>query len=97
MPARVSHGNLFGFVEVEDIVFGERSTVVVDPAEERLKSEFAGVKRTQYPAACRHPHRRGREAGRQQDQRGMQGDNVTQFPTMPDVHTGRIPAATIIQ
>ena len=46
---RVSHGELFGFVEVEDIVFGERATVVVDPAEERIKSEFDGVKRTFLP------------------------------------------------
>src|ERR1700761_784703 len=47
---RVSHGGeLFGFVEVEDIVFGERSSVVVDPGEERIKSEFEGVKRTYLP------------------------------------------------
>jgi hypothetical protein len=46
---RVSHGELFGFVEVEEIVFGERTTVVVDPAEERIKGEFDGVKRTYLP------------------------------------------------
>lgn len=46
---RVSHGELFGFIEVEEIVFGERTTVVVDPAEERIKGEFDGVKRTFLP------------------------------------------------
>jgi hypothetical protein len=30
----VGHGALFGFVEVEKLVFGERSSVVVDPSEE---------------------------------------------------------------
>lgn len=45
----VGHGALFGFVEVEELVFGERSTVVVDPSEERIKSEFKGVKRTYLP------------------------------------------------
>jgi hypothetical protein len=45
----VSQGSLFGFVEIEGIVFGERSQVVVDPSEERLKHEFAGVKRTHLP------------------------------------------------
>ena len=45
----VSHGSLFGFIEVEELVFGERSTVVLDPAEERIKSEFAGVKRSFLP------------------------------------------------
>ncbi len=46
---RVSQGALYAFVEVEDILFGERSQVVLDPAEERLKSEFAGVRRTYLP------------------------------------------------
>jgi len=36
-------------VEVEELVFGEKSAVVVDPAEERLKAEFAGVKRSYIP------------------------------------------------
>jgi len=45
----VSHGDLFGFVSVEQLVFGERTTVVVDPAEEKIKSEFAHVKRTYLP------------------------------------------------
>jgi hypothetical protein len=46
---RVSHGELFGFVEVEELLFGERSSVVLDPAEERIKGEFSGVKRTFLP------------------------------------------------
>ena len=46
---KVSHGSLFGFLEIEDIVFGERSSVVVDPGEERIKADFEGVKRTYLP------------------------------------------------
>ena len=45
----VGQGSLFGFVEVEELVFGERSSVVVDPSEEKLKSEFDSVKRTYLP------------------------------------------------
>lgn len=45
----VTQGTLFGFIEVERLVFGERSSVVVDPAEERIKTEFAGVRRTYLP------------------------------------------------
>lgn len=41
----VSHGALAGFVEVDSLLFGERSQVVVDPSEERLKTEFKGVTR----------------------------------------------------
>lgn len=45
----VHQSNLFGFIEVEEIVFGEKSSVVVDPSEEHLKSEFEGVRRTYIP------------------------------------------------
>jgi len=47
--AGVSHGQMLGFVEVENILFGERTQVVVDPSEESLKLEFEGVKRTYIP------------------------------------------------
>ena len=66
---KVGHGSLFGFVEVEELVFGERSTVVVDPSEEKIKAEFEGVKRTLPAAAFGAAHRRGAPAGREQDQR----------------------------
>ena len=42
---RVNQGNLLGFVEIEGLVFGARHQIVVDPSEERLQQEFAGVKR----------------------------------------------------
>jgi hypothetical protein len=45
----VSQSSMFGFVEVEKILFGERSKVVVDPSEDRLKTEFKGVKRVHIP------------------------------------------------
>lgn len=45
----VGHGAMFGFIEVEQLVFGERSSLVVDPAEEKIKSEFEHVTRTYLP------------------------------------------------
>ena len=45
----VTHGEMYGFIEVDDIIFGERTAILVDPSEEKLKSEFAGVKRTFVP------------------------------------------------
>lgn len=41
----VGQSDLYGFVEIEDIKFGENTSVVVDPSEEKLKDEFAGVQR----------------------------------------------------
>ena len=40
---------LYGFVEVEQLLFGEKSQLLVDPGEERLKNEFSGVSRTFIP------------------------------------------------
>jgi hypothetical protein len=46
---RVSQGNLYGFVEIEELVFGEKSAVVIDPTEERLRAEFDGVRVSYVP------------------------------------------------
>ncbi len=45
----VSQSGMFGFVEIGDLVFGARTSLVLDPAEEQLKSEFAGVGRSYIP------------------------------------------------
>jgi hypothetical protein len=45
----VAQGEFYAFVEVSDIIFGERSKLVLDPSEEQLKSQFAGVKHTYIP------------------------------------------------
>lgn len=45
----VSHGGMMGFVEVEKLVFGEKSSVVLDPSEEKLKTEFENVERFYVP------------------------------------------------
>ncbi len=45
----VHESDMFGFIVVKEIVFGEKSTIVVDPSEERLKSEFNGTLCTYIP------------------------------------------------
>ncbi|MDO3388295.1 DUF1820 family protein [Gilvimarinus sp. SDUM040013] len=45
----IYQSEMYGFIEVEEFVFGERSQVLVDPGEEKLKNEFAGVKRSYIP------------------------------------------------
>ncbi len=76
---QVTHGALFGFIEVEDIIFGERSAVVVDPSEEKVKAEFEGVKRTYLPI---HSILRVDEVRQQGVSKvsAFDGSNVTPFP-----------------
>ena len=76
---QVGHGELFGFVEVEELVFGERTTVVVDPSEEKIKSEFENVRRTYLPM---HSIIRIDEVEKQGISKisKLEGGNVAQFP-----------------
>lgn len=75
----VSHGSLFGFIEVEQLVFGERTTVVVDPGEEKIKAEFENVRRTYLPM---HSIIRIDEVDKQGKSKvsKAEGGNVAQFP-----------------
>lgn len=75
----VNPAPIFGFVEIGGFLFGERSSVVVDPAEEKLRDEFEGVQATQIPmhAVVRidQVSRRGAVRVTERD-----GSNVTPFP-----------------
>jgi hypothetical protein len=76
---KVSHGSLFGFIEVEELVFGTRSSVVLDPTEEKIKAEFGDVKRTYLPM---HSVLRIDEVKKQGVSKivTLEGSNVAQFP-----------------
>ncbi len=78
---KVHHGSLFGFLEVEELVFGERTAVVVDPTEEKIRTEFEGVKRTYLPI---HSVVRVDEVRKQGISKisNFEGSNVAQFPVV---------------
>ena len=74
----VGNGEMFGFVEVEELVFGEKTTLVVDPSEEKIKTEFENVKRTYLPM---HSIIRIDEVDKQGVSKISKLDgNVSQFP-----------------
>jgi hypothetical protein len=77
---KVNHGELFGFIEVEELLFGERSSVVLDPSEERIKGEFAGVKRTFLPMHSILRIDEVKKHGVSKITALESGANVTQFP-----------------
>ena len=45
----VGQGEMFAFIEVEELIFGERSQILIDSSEDRLKNEFKGIRRTFIP------------------------------------------------
>lgn len=46
---RVSSGELWGFIDVADLVFDVREGVVIDPTEEQLRTEFADTRMLHLP------------------------------------------------
>ncbi len=77
----VRQGDLYGFVEIEGLIFGETSSVVIDPNEEKLKAEFGGVSRTIVPM---HSVIRIDEVEKRGQSKIIELDsnaNVTPFPT----------------
>ena len=76
----VHQGAMFGFIEIEKLVFGEKSSLVLDPSEESLKSEFSEVIRTYIPM---HSVIRIDEVNKQGTAKiteGGNGENVMPFP-----------------
>jgi hypothetical protein len=78
---KIHESDMFGFLVIEDFVFGENSALVVDPSEERLKVEFNGVKRTFIPmqAVLRIDEVKNRGVSKVRE-RGADTNKVTLFP-----------------
>lgn len=77
---QVRQGELYGFVEIEGFIFGETTSVVIDPAEEKLRAEFGGVTRTMVPmhAVIRIDEVEKRGPGKIHE---VDSSNVTPFPS----------------
>ncbi len=77
----IYQSEMYGFVEVEEFVFGERSQLLVDPSEEKLKNEFAHVKRSYVPlhSIIRIDEVEKEGLAKVVDAKGQ--DKVTPFPT----------------
>ena len=77
----IVQGEMYAFLEVSDIIFGERTELVVDPTEEQLKSEFAGVKRTYIPLqAVIRVDEVEKEGQNKITPSGNSSGNITPFP-----------------
>jgi hypothetical protein len=78
---QVAQGDLYGFIEVRGLLFDEHTAVVIDPSEERLKDEFAGVSRILVPM---HAVIRIEEVEKRGQNKIMELDgssaNITPFP-----------------
>jgi len=77
--SKVYQSDLHGFITIEELKFDERTSVVVDPGEEKLKTEFDQVKRFFVPM---HAIIRIDEVQKQGVAKISEaGENVAQFPS----------------
>ena len=75
----IYQSDLYGFVEIEDYTFGNRSQMLIDPSEDRLRNEFEGVQRSFIPmhAIVRIDEVEKEGVAKITDSKG---DKVTPFP-----------------
>ena len=74
---QVYQSDLYGFIGIEDFVFDERTHVVLDPGEEKLKAEFSGVKRSFIPIQAIIRIDEVEQSG---VSKISSGENITPFP-----------------
>ncbi|MDA0687854.1 MAG: DUF1820 family protein [Proteobacteria bacterium] len=74
---QVYQSDLYGFIEIEEFVFDNRTQMVVDPSEEKLKTEFADVRRSFIPMQAII---RIDEVEKSGVAKISNGDNITPFP-----------------
>ena len=79
---QVFQSDMYGFIEVEDLIFGERTQMIVDPSEEKLKAAFDGVKSSFIPM---HSIIRIDQVEKEGKSKIMNagGQNITPFPMPP--------------
>jgi hypothetical protein len=79
----VTSSGLFGFIEVSELVFGDKDALVIDPTEERLREEFDGVEVLHLPMHSVIRVEEVRERGQAIIRDRESGEKVTPFPLTP--------------
>lgn len=77
----VGPSGIMGFIEVGELIFGEKSALLVDPAEESLKNEFTGVRRSHIPMHCVIRIDEVQKQGRAAIRPGADKPTIHPFPT----------------
>ena len=79
----LSSSNLWGFVELTGLVFGEKGSVVVDPTEEKMRDEFEGVEILFLPMHSVLSIEKVKKRGQAVIRDRKSGEKVTPFPLTP--------------
>ncbi|MEM8594626.1 MAG: DUF1820 family protein [Pseudomonadota bacterium] len=80
---QIFQSEMYGFIEIEEILFDEKSQMIVDPSEEKLKTEFSGVNRSYVPihALIRIDEVEKQGVSKVSEFSGAVASNVTRLPS----------------
>ena len=79
----VSNSDLWGFVDLSGLVFGDNAAVVVDPTEEKMRDEFEGVEVLYLPMHSILSIEKVKKRGQAVIRDRKSGEKVTPFPLSP--------------
>jgi len=80
----VSSSNLWGFLEVRELVFEEGDGLVIDPTEEKLRDEFDLTQVLHLPIQSVLKVEEVKKRGQAVIRDRKSGEKVTPFPISPD-------------
>jgi hypothetical protein len=80
---KVTASDLYGFTYVADLSFGQSEGLLVDPAEEKLREEFAGTHGLHLPMHSIVRIEEVAERGVARIRDATTGEKVTPFPVAP--------------
>ncbi len=89
----IYQSEMYGFIEVEEFVFGDPDKLVVNPGEEKLKAEFSGVVRSYIPmyAIIRIDEVEKEGTGKITEGQTGQSSNIRHFPMASGRPVGKGP------
>ena len=79
----VFSSDIYGFIYVAELIFDQNSTIVIDPAEEKIRNEFENVNVLHLPmhSIIRIEEVKKKMSCKIRDIK--KGENITPFPPMP--------------
>ena len=78
---QVYESDLYGFLAIEEIVFGSPTEILLDPSEEQIKTEFESVKRSFIPLHSIVRIDEVKERGSSKISDYEESDNISLFPS----------------
>ncbi len=79
----VFSSEIYGFIYIADLVFDQNKSIVIDPAEDKLRDEFENVNVLHLPLQSIIRIEEVKKKKSCKIREIKQGENISQFPSIP--------------